>query len=118
MTYLGPALIERVTEPRLDAVSLARAEHYGNGYIVTAYDNPKLIGSTDAWARERAVIRHLGEHNFFDPPARPMRRARYGSRTQRYAEENRRKPTPAVAHLAKVLEGLHGGQWRGQFIRE
>jgi very-short-patch-repair endonuclease len=118
ITCFGPRLVERIGELRLRSISIGQAQPFGEGYILTAYESPKLIGSDDARARERVIVGHLGERHFFRGNERSTRRARYGSRTQRYAEENRRKPTKAESGLAKFLNELDGGRLRGQFTTE
>ena len=61
-------------------------------------------------------MRHLGVQRFFRRNEKSCRRGRYGSRTQRYAEENRRRKTEAEAHLDEFLHELDGGVFRGQYI--
>lgn len=116
ITFFGPPVSDRFDEQRLRSIPLGRAESYGNGHILTAHDSPRLIGSDDAWGRERAIMRHLGEHHFFRRNEKSRPRGRYGSRTQRYAEENRRDPTKGETQLGKILDKLNGGGLRGQYI--
>lgn len=116
ITYFGPPVSDRTGEHRLRSVPLGRAEPLGKGYILTAYDSPALIGTDDALARERAIMRHLGERQFFRRNEKFRRRPRYGSRTQRYAEENRGKKTEAESDLEGILDGLNGGILRGQYV--
>lgn len=116
ITFLGPPVSDRAGEHRLRSVPLGRAEPLGRGYVLTAYDSPALIGSDDALARERAIMRHLGEQHFFRRNEKSRRRPRYGSRTQRYAAENRGKKTEAEIHLERFLDGLNGGMLRGQYV--
>lgn len=116
ITYLGPPVLKWFDEQRLRSIPLGRAEPFGTGYILTAYDSPALISSDDALGRERAIMRHLGEQRFFRRNEKSWRRGHYGSRTQRYAEENRRRKTEAEVHLDEFLHGLDGGVFRGQYV--
>ena len=118
MTYFGPRLVDRIGEAQLRSIPIGRGQSFGTGFVVTAYDNPKLIGSVDALARERAIIRHLGGHSFFKGNDKSERRAGYGSRLQLYAEQNRKKPTKAHARLLRILDRLDGGRFRGRFDAE
>lgn len=118
LTYFGQSLVERLGESRLRSIPMGRAQQFANGYVLTAYGNPKLIGSDDAVAQERAIMRHLGEQRFFRGNDKVRPRGRYGSRTQRYAEENRRNATPAESALARVLNRMDGGRLRGRFVAQ
>ncbi len=115
-TYLGPTLVARVGELQLRSIPVGQVQPFGDGYMLTAHDSPTLIGSRDALAREQSIIGNLGKQHFFRPNDKSTQRARYGSRTQRFAEENRKKPTEAEARFEEVLEQLDGGRLRGRFI--
>lgn len=116
ITYFGPPVSGWIREQRLRSIPLGRVEPLGNGYVLTAYDSPRLIGSDDALRRERAIMRHLGEQRFFRRNEKSRRLGRYGSRTQRYAEKNRTNPTRGEIQLGRILDKLNGGSLRGQYI--
>jgi hypothetical protein len=66
LTYLGPPAIERLGEQLLRSLPIGRIEPLGAGYLLTAYDDPSLIGSEQARLVERRIVEWLGKDRFFD----------------------------------------------------
>ena len=66
LTYLGPPAIEQLGEKALCSLPTGRLERFGQGYLLTAYDDPSLIGSEGARVIESEIIEWLGKDRFFD----------------------------------------------------
>jgi hypothetical protein len=66
MTYLGQPVVDRVGEQNLRSIPVGQLEPSGHGYLLTAYDDPSLIGSDEGRAIEQRIVDHLGKHRFFD----------------------------------------------------
>jgi hypothetical protein len=66
ITYFGRAIVDRIGEATLLSVPVGKIRHFEDGYLLTAYNNPALIGTDEAKTIERRIVEHLGIDKFFD----------------------------------------------------
>lgn len=64
-TYFGQPVIQSLGEETLRSAPVGYLEPLNRGYLLIAYDDPALIGSTEGKQIEQRIVEHLGKDRFF-----------------------------------------------------